>query len=85
MQMNQMNTKRSLVETYGGRKLTFHYSKPQISFSIEWPAAWMDPRRWGVAQGCNCRPILDTIATLLEAQRPDLALVLIEQELNSQT
>jgi len=41
--------------------------------------------RWGVAQGCNCRPILDTIATLLEAQRPDLALVLIEQELNSQT
>jgi len=27
---------------------------------------------------------LDAIATLIEAQRPDLALVLIEQELNSQ-
>ena len=41
--------------------------------------------RWGVAQGCDCRSILDAIATLIEAQRPDLALVLIEQELNSQT
>jgi len=41
--------------------------------------------RWGVAQGCNCRPILEAIATLIEAQRPDLAMVLIEQELNSQT
>jgi len=40
--------------------------------------------RWGVAQACNCRSILDAITTLLEAQRPDLALVLIEQELNSQ-
>ena len=38
----------------------------------------------GVAQACNCRSILDAITTLLEAQRPDLALVLIEQELNSQ-
>jgi len=42
-------------------------------------------RRWGVAQGCDCRSILDAIALLIEAQRPDLALVLIEQELNSQT
>ena len=41
--------------------------------------------RWGVAQGCNCRLILDAIASLIEAQRPDLAMVLIEQELNSQT
>ena len=41
--------------------------------------------RWGVAHDGNCRPILDAIASLLEAQRPDLALVLIEQELNSQT
>ena len=41
--------------------------------------------RWGVAQGCDCRSILDAIATLIEAQRTDLALVLIEQELNSQT
>jgi len=41
--------------------------------------------RWGVAQGCDCRSILDAIAMLIEAQRPDLAMVLIEQELNSQT
>ena len=41
--------------------------------------------RWGVAQACNCRLILDAIASLIEAQRPDLAMVLIEQELNSQT
>ena len=41
--------------------------------------------RWGVAQTFNCRSILDAIATLIEAQRPDLAMVLIEQELNSQT
>ncbi|MGB2393847.1 MAG: hypothetical protein ACPICH_07015, partial [Poseidonia sp.] len=39
--------------------------------------------RWGVAQGCNCHSILDAIATLIEAQRPDLALVLIEQEVIS--
>ena len=39
----------------------------------------------GVAQGCNCRSILDAIASLIEAQRPELVLVLIEQELNSQT
>ena len=41
--------------------------------------------RWGVAQACDCRSFLDTIATLIEAQRPDLAMILIEQELNSQT
>ena len=41
--------------------------------------------RWGVARACNYRSILDAIATLIEAQRPDLAMVLIEQELNSQT
>ena len=39
--------------------------------------------RWEVAQPCNCRPILDAIASLIEAQRPDLALVLIEQEVIS--
>jgi len=39
----------------------------------------------GVAQGCNCHSILDTIATLIDAQRPDLAMVLIEEELNTQT
>ena len=33
--------------------------------------------RWGVAQTCNCRPILDAIATLIEIERPDLALALI--------
>ena len=38
--------------------------------------------RWGVAQGCNCRPILDAIASLIEAQRPDLAMILVKQELN---
>ena len=38
---------------------------------------------WGVAQGCDCRSILDAIALLIEAQRPDLAMHLIEQELNS--
>jgi len=41
--------------------------------------------RWGVAQGCDCRSILDAIAMLIKAQRSDLAMVLIEQELNSQT
>ena len=41
--------------------------------------------RWGVAQGYNCRTVLEVIATLIEAQRPDLAVVLIEKELNSQT
>jgi acyl-CoA reductase-like NAD-dependent aldehyde dehydrogenase len=40
--------------------------------------------RWGVAQPCNYRSILDAIASLLEAHRPDLAMVLIEQELNPQ-
>jgi hypothetical protein len=39
----------------------------------------------GIAQGCNCRSILDAIATLIEAQRPDLAMDPIEKELNSQT
>ena len=41
--------------------------------------------RWGVAQGCNCRSILEAIASLLKAQRHDLAMVLIEQEINSLT
>jgi len=41
--------------------------------------------RWGVAQGCNCRSILDAIGTLIQAQRPDLAMVVIEEELNPQT
>jgi len=41
--------------------------------------------RWGVAHACNCHSILDAIASLIEAQRPDLAMVLIEQELNPQT
>ena len=41
--------------------------------------------RWGVAQSCNCHSILDAIASLLEAQRTDLALVRIDQELNYQT
>jgi len=36
--------------------------------------------RWGVAQGCDCRSILDAISTLIQAQRPDLAMIIIEQE-----
>jgi len=36
--------------------------------------------RWGVGQGCDCRSILDAIATLIEAQRSDLAMIIIEQE-----
>ena len=39
----------------------------------------------GVAQACNCRPILESIAMLIGVQRPDLATVLIEHEFNSQT
>ena len=39
-----------------------------------------DGGRWGVGQGCNCHAILDAIASLLEVQRPDLAMVLIEEE-----
>ena len=38
--------------------------------------------RWGVAHACNCHQIFDAIATLIEAQRPDLVMALIEQELN---
>ena len=41
--------------------------------------------RWGVAQGYDCRSILDAIGTLIEAQRPDLAMILVKQELSSQT
>ena len=40
--------------------------------------------RWGVGQACEFRSILDVIATLIEAQRPDLAMILIEGEMNSQ-
>jgi len=40
---------------------------------------------WGVGQACECRSILDAIAMLIEAQRPDLAMILVKQELNSQT
>jgi len=49
------------------------------------PKTSMESGPWGVGQGCNCRPILDAIAMLIEAQRSDLAIVLIEQERNSQT
>lgn len=41
--------------------------------------------RRGVIQACNCRSVLDAIASLIDARRPDLAMVLIEKELNSQT
>jgi len=49
------------------------------------PKISMESGRWGVAQGCNCGPILHATATLIEAQRPDLAMNLVKQELNSQT
>ena len=39
-----------------------------------------DGGRWGVARDCNCRTVLEVIATLIEAQRPDLAMVFIERE-----
>ena len=38
-----------------------------------------------VDQPCNCRSILNAIVLLLKGQRPDSAMVLIDQELNSQT
>ena len=38
--------------------------------------------RWGIAQACNCHSILNAIASLIEAQRPDLVMLLIEQELD---
>ena len=41
--------------------------------------------RWGVVQGCNCHSILNAIATLIEAQRLGLAMLLVAQELNCQT
>ena len=44
-----------------------------------------DGGRWGVEQVCSCRSIQEAIASLIKAKRPDLALVLIEHELNSQT
>ena len=43
-----------------------------------------DGGRWGVAQECKCRPILNAIASLIEAQRLDLVIALIEEELISQ-
>jgi len=46
---------------------------------------WQQSGHWGVAQACNCHSILDAIASLIEAQRLDLAIVLIEKELNFQT
>ena len=39
--------------------------------------------RWRVAQAYNCHSILDAIATLIEAQRFDLAIVLIKQDVIS--
>ena len=52
----------------------------------KWFTSYIDGSgHWGVAQGCNCRSILDAITALLEAQRPDLAMVVIEEELNPQT
>ena len=43
-----------------------------------------DGGRWGVPHACNYRSILNAIASLIEAQRPDLVMVLIEQEPDSE-
>jgi len=58
-----------------------------VFFLTTKPAHCEAKRGWwtlGSRQGCNCRSILDAIAMLIEAQRPGLAMHLIEQELNSQ-
>jgi len=48
------------------------------------PKTSMESGPWGVVQPCKCRKILDAIASLIEAERSDLAMVLIEGEMNSQ-
>ena len=44
----------------------------------------IDGGRWGVVKPCKCRIILDAIASLIEAQRLDRVIALIEEELISQ-
>jgi len=44
-----------------------------------------DGGRWGVVPASQHQEILVALASLIRAQRTDLAMVLIEQELNSQT
>ena len=39
----------------------------------------------GGVQPCNCSSILSAFASLIEKQRLDLAMALVEYELNSQT
>ena len=35
--------------------------------------------RWGVVQGCNCQHILSAIASLIRAQRCEMALLILEE------
>jgi len=37
--------------------------------------------RWGVAQGCNCQHMLSAIASLIRAQRYEMALAILDNEL----
>ena len=37
--------------------------------------------RWGVAQGCNCQHMLNAIASLIRAQRYEMALTILDNEL----
>jgi len=38
-----------------------------------------DGGRWGVAQGCDCQHMLSAIASLIRAQRCEIALLLLEE------
>ena len=38
-----------------------------------------DGGRWGVGQGCNCQHILSAIASLIRAQRCEMALLILEE------
>jgi len=37
--------------------------------------------RWGVAHDCNCQHMLSAIASLIRAQRYDMALIILEKEI----
>ena len=39
----------------------------------------VDGGRWGVAQGCDCQHMLSAIASLIRAQRCEIALLLLEE------
>jgi len=45
------------------------------------PKTSMESGPWGVAQGCNCQHILSATASLIRAQRSDMALIILEKEI----